>query len=333
LKTRLAHIDIPVAAARWVIIAAAGPLLASAPLCSRASDELDVYGRINLTLQNSDEALQEEVELQSNSSRLGVKGEIALSPGLKAIYQLEWGVNIDAENSDDTLTPRNQFVGLEGGFGTIRIGRHDTALKQAQGRFDLFDDLEGDIGKVFNGENRLRNYIGYVTPTFGRAFTLTANFSPGEDPTSGNDGVADKTSVSMRYQTDLAYAAIAHDSDVDGDGVDTTRLVAGHAFGRANVMLLYQKTDSGLGSNDGFGASVAWTHGNYVAKFQYLSSDTWRTQRQPDPLDNRLDSLLSVGLDRKLGDSARVFGFCTTGDIGGTDERNTYLAVGIELNF
>ena len=89
-------------------------LHAVAPTPATASTEVDVYGRINLTLQNSDEAVGEEVELRNNSSRVGVKGEKALSAGLKAIYRLEFGVNIDGESDEDTFTHRNQFVGLEG---------------------------------------------------------------------------------------------------------------------------------------------------------------------------------------------------------------------------
>jgi predicted porin len=57
--------------------------------------DIDVYGRLNLTLQNSDEAVDEKVELQNNASRVGVKGEHELKQGLKIIYQLEWGVDLD----------------------------------------------------------------------------------------------------------------------------------------------------------------------------------------------------------------------------------------------
>ncbi len=300
---------------------------------AQASPEVDVYGRINLTLQNSDETAGEEVELRNNSSRVGVKGELALDAGLKAIYQLEFGVNIDGDSDEDVFTHRNQFVGLEGAFGTIKVGRHDTALKQAQGDFDLFDDLEGDIGGVLNGENRLRNYIGYVSPAFGKAFTATVNFFPGEDPDSGNDGVADAMSLSLVYETDLVYAAVAHDIDTDGEGVDTTRVVGGYTLGPAQIMLMYQRTDTDTVEDDGFGASVAWTFGKYVAKLQYLDADTWRTQPALDPLDNLYESLLSVGLDRELGEDTRLFGFYTTGDIGGTTESNNYVAIGVEHNF
>jgi predicted porin len=243
------------------------------PTIAAADGEIDLYGRLNLTLQNSDEAAGDHVELRNNSSRVGIKGEKALSAGLKAIYQLEFGVNLDGDSGDDAFTPRNQFVGLQGAFGTIKVGRHDTALKRAQGDFDLFDDLEGDIGRVFNGENRLKNYIGYTTPIFGSGFSATANFFPGEDPAAGNDGVADASSLSLNYETDLIYVAVAHDRNVDGEGVDTTRVVGGDTFGPARVMLLYQRTDVGAVAENGFGASVAWTFGKTTAKFQYLSAD------------------------------------------------------------
>jgi predicted porin len=294
--------------------------------------DIDVYGRLNLTLQNSDEAVDEKVELQNNASRVGVRGEHELKQGLKVIYQLEWGVDLDDE-VDGTFTDRNQFVGLEGSFGTVRVGRHDTALKQAQGDFDLFDDLEGDIDGVFNGEIRLNDYIGYVTPTFADALSATVNFFPGEDAASGNDGVADAASVSLKYETDAVYAALAHDREVDGENVETTRLVGGYTVGPAQVMLLYQFTDAGDVDEDGFGASVAWTFGDNVAKLQYLAADIWRLDQQPDPLANRLENLLSVGLDHKLGEDTRLFGFYTTGDIGGTSESNDYVAIGIEHNF
>jgi predicted porin len=313
-----------------------GPTFAAAVLTSSvavAAGEIDVYGRLNVTLQNSDEATVEQVELRDNSSRVGVKGEKALNAGLKAIYQLEFGVNIDGDSDEDTLTHRNQFVGLEGPFGTVKVGRHDTALKEAQGDFDLFDDLEGDIGGVFNGENRLRNYVGYVTPMFGKAFSATINFFPGEDPDSGNDGVADGTSLSLDYETDLIYAAVAYDIDIDGEDIDTTRVVAGYSPGSAQFMLLYQRTDAADGKEDGFGASVAWEFGKNTAKFQYLSADIWRNDPQVDPLENLYENLLSVGLDHALGEDTKLFAFYTAGDIGGTNESNSYVAVGIQHNF
>lgn len=311
-------------------------LLASCLLAVAArahAAELEVYGKLNLTLQYSDEATQAEFELQNNSSRVGVRGEKQLNTALKAIYQLEWGVNLDNEAGEDHITPRNQFVGLEGAFGTLKLGRHDTALKEAQGDFDLFNDLEGDIGRALNGENRLKDYIGYTTPALSKSFHVTVNLFPGEDPESGENGLADKTSVSVTYEDDAIYVAAAYDRDIDGQNIDTARLVGGYTVGDVQLMLLYQRTDTPVGEDDGVGASVAWTLGKYVAKLQYLTADIWRTEDHADPLDNRFESMLSVGIDRALGDDARLFAFYTTGEIGGAGQDDDYLALGIELNF
>jgi len=313
------------------IIISTSFIVALASMASAA--EVDVYGRVNLTLQNSDEAAGEHVELRNNASRVGVKGEVALNTDLKAIYQLEFGVNIDGDSSQDTFTHRNQFVGLEGKFGTVKAGRHDTALKEAQGDFDLFNDLEGDITGTFNGENRLRNYIAYTTPALGKAFHITVNVFPGEEPESGDDGVADGTSISLDYETDLVYFAIAHDRDLDGEGVETSRLVGGYTLGDAQIMLLYQRTDAGALEEDGLGASVSWKFGKNTAKLQYLTADIWRIDPRADPLDNRYESQVSVGLDHALGKDTKLFGFYTAGDIGGGSESNRYLAVGIQHNF
>jgi predicted porin len=313
----------------WGGLAICAVLLAPA---AAADERFEIYGRIDLSLQDTSEAGEDEVELQNNASRIGVRGELPLKSGLKAIYQLEFGVDFDDE-TDGTFTDRNQFVGLQGAFGTVRLGRHDTALKQSQGRFDLFDDLEGDIGKVFNGEIRLNDYIAYVTPTFAGAFNATVNFFPGEDPEEGNDAVADAASASIVYDKDSVYAAVAYDRDVEGEDIDTARVVGGYSIGPARFMLMYQRTEASAADEDGFGASLAWEFGDTTAKLQYLTADIWRLTPQVDPLNNRLENSLSVGVDHRFGKDTKLFGFYSTGDIGGTSEKNEYLAIGIQHNF
>ena len=88
---------------------------------------------------------------------------------------------------------------------------------------------------------------------------------------------------------------------------------------------------AGRGAPDA--GSLPWTFGKNVAKLQYLTADVWRTTPQIHPLDNLFETLLSVGLDHQLGESTKVFAFYTTGDIGGTDESNNYIAIGIQHNF
>lgn len=294
-----------------------------------ATADVDVYGRVSISAQHADEAGVSQVELRNNNSRFGVKGSEDLNEGLKAIYQFEWQVDVtdNGNSSDDHIKARNQFVGLQGGFGTVKVGRHDTALKQAQGDFDLFNDLEGDINRVLNGENRVSNFIGYTTPSFG-GLSATINLIPGEDAEAGEDGVADATSFSIDYENDAWYASLGRDSDIDGIDVDTTRLVGGYKLGGAQLNLLYQQTETPVDDANGYGASFAYSVGKNVFKAQYLTSDIHEVD-----VGITHENVASIGYERKLAKSTKLFGFYTTADIADTDESSDYVGVGIEHRF
>jgi predicted porin len=58
--------------------------------------------------------------LSSNSSRLGVRGSESLGGGLSAIFQIESSINGDSGGG--TLAGRETFVGLQGTWGTFKMG-------------------------------------------------------------------------------------------------------------------------------------------------------------------------------------------------------------------
>ena len=125
-----------------------------------ADETVNLYGKLNLSIQATEEGDESFSELKSNASRLGVKGKYKLDTdyGLEAIYKIEWQVNVE-DGSKDTFTARNQWVGLKGGFGEFTVGRVDTTLKLAQGKFDLFNDYEGDLKKLFIDSLSISNYL------------------------------------------------------------------------------------------------------------------------------------------------------------------------------
>ena len=51
-----------------------------------------------------------------------LKGSEDLGNGLSAVYQVEYGFNT-AQNNDG-FSGREQWVGLKGGFGEVRLGYH-----------------------------------------------------------------------------------------------------------------------------------------------------------------------------------------------------------------
>ena len=159
-----------------------------------------VYGNIHLTIEDRDSL--DNLDLRSNTSAIGVKGSEDLGDGLKAIYKLEWQVDVADGGNGDPGTPnlvkRDQFVGLKGGWGTFKVGIFSSNYKQQGGKVDALYRTPAE-GRGFiatqssqlhggRGDNRGRmtNAMSYTTPKMG-GFSLVANvgFNDNEDETTG----------------------------------------------------------------------------------------------------------------------------------------------------
>ena len=54
-----------------------------------------IYGKVNASVVNDDNDTDDAWKLNSNASRLGFKGKTEIADGLHAIYQAEFGINVD----------------------------------------------------------------------------------------------------------------------------------------------------------------------------------------------------------------------------------------------
>jgi predicted porin len=183
------------------------------------------YGKANVSFQNteleSETPQTEQWELNSNASRLGIKGSTKVDDtALTVIYQAEFEIAIDdGGNSKQTFKQRNIFVGLQGDFGTVMAGNFDTATKLLGKEVDQFNDLVlGDVKNILEGENRVKNIVQYSSPTLLGGLSFTAAVVPGENdkPDGKEDNVADGNVFSVQYQADSFLVAVAHDTDIDG---------------------------------------------------------------------------------------------------------------------
>ena len=83
-----------------------------------------LYGKINLSVDqienNSFIEDQDKSELNSNASRIGVKGEEKLTDNVSAVYVAEWEISADGDESDaQTFKKRNLFGGLKFSNGPV----------------------------------------------------------------------------------------------------------------------------------------------------------------------------------------------------------------------
>jgi predicted porin len=151
-------------------------LLATASGASQAQS-VTIYGRLALTVNQIDTGGVTKLrELRDNASRLGFRGVEDLGGGLRASFGLEMGLSADA----GTLTEpsfRNSYVALGGGWGTVALGRLDSANPTGSPLYSQIIDIThfapNDAGatatstSMQNARNRTSNSFGYASPRWG----------------------------------------------------------------------------------------------------------------------------------------------------------------------
>tara|TARA_Y100000746_G_scaffold186797_1_gene165612 strand:- start:47 stop:979 length:933 start_codon:yes stop_codon:yes gene_type:complete len=288
--------------------------------------DVDVYGKANVTVQSSDDGEGSFTEIKSNASRFGLKGSEKITDGLEAVYKFEFQVDVsDADSkgdNDDNISARNQYVGLKGAYGQVVVGRNDTALKQSQGKLDLFNDLEGDIKNVFKGENRLGDSITYTSKSY-EGFKVLATFIAEDDVDAKNGYSVALTYGDAGLKKSAVYAAIAADSEVNGYDVVRATVQGKIEDFRLGAMYQTQEKLDGSAEADGYLVNAAYLMGSNTFKVQYQAMDF-------DDSDDK--SAVTVGVDHKLNKNLKVFGFYSSFDMDNNVDQD-YLALGMEYKF
>ena len=291
--------------------------LALSCVATAQAKDWEIYGKINVSAQQSDEGEGSFGELKSNASRLGIQGDYALEDGLTLIYQLEWEVDPSDEANEKNIKSRNQFIGLQGVFGTVTAGRHDTALKMSQGKVDLFGDYEADIKTLWKGENRMSDSIAYSSPSFaGFKLMLSHVMEDEADAKSAQSYAVVYGDESLKESN--WYASFALDSEMNGyDATRATVQVKVAAF-KLGAMLQQQEDVISGKKSDGYLANIAYPLAQWELKTQFQTLED--------------DQGISAGADYKLGKNTKLFGWYSSFDFN-TKVDSDYVAVGIEHKF
>jgi predicted porin len=283
------------------LIAAAIAASVAAP--AAFADNVTVYGKVRQAVQDYDRGTTDMIEIVDMASRLGFTGSEDLGNGLKAVWKMEFGVDIsdssgatdEDEFSGDTFSARNAFVGLAGDFGTVVIGRHDTPLKLSTGALDYFGDTTADNNSRWTEDlqdRRADGTLAYISPTFNGLHAAVA-LVPGENTLA--DGLADAYSAAVIYSNNGIHASIAYeagDKDITnlttGDATvgDLAQWRAGLGYSGNNFKVGVVYEDQEIENASG-GADIAdierlvvaasYTMGNNVIKAKYFDVDVNNT--------------------------------------------------------
>jgi predicted porin len=219
--------------------AAAVSAIAAIPLVAAAQTNVQLYGILDAAISSQDVGGPEGRTTVLNSgnqssSRFGFRGTEDLGNGLKALFNLEAGTSIDTGAGDSALFGRRAVVGLEGGFGSLTLGREYSPIAAIAGATDAF-------GQGFYGSNlsafttnrltrRLANSVNYKSPAWN-GFKVLAAYAAGE-VTAANTPSGDLKGVGAEYTLGGLYLGAAYHTinRLPADEDKETAFGAGYKF-------------------------------------------------------------------------------------------------------
>ena len=171
--------------------------------------------------------------VDSQNSYLGFRGERKFgNTGLKGIWQIEQSIELDtgvSTTANSTFSNRNSFLGLAGGFGTVKLGNMDTIYKEygqveeifglTSGNFISPSNVLSQIGignsSTARFHERAKNSIQYQTPEF-QGFRAGLQYSPDETKNDvGNTLNKELWSMGVKWESGPLYLSAQYERHKD----------------------------------------------------------------------------------------------------------------------
>ncbi len=248
-------------------LAAGAALFAALP--AFAQSNVTIYGLIdiNLVREWSDTATFQGVgHSELNGSRWGLKGSEDLGNGNSAVFVLESGYSPTdgSQQQGGRLFGRQAFVGLQGGWGRVTLGRQYSPAFSAIDAFDATGSSAHSVGLLSRKAGsvkpayvtRFDNMIKYRSPTMaGLKVDLAYWF--GQQNTSSDSTVrreGDGGAIAAYYDNGPIGASLVHQQvwrDGTGGKVRTDGLGFSYDFGPVKAYLAYTQDKESGSQGDG----------------------------------------------------------------------------------
>ncbi|EMS2210845.1 porin [Neisseria gonorrhoeae] len=273
--------------------------LAALPVAATA--DVTLYGAIKAGVQTyrSVEHREGKVvgvgtgsEISDFGSKIGFKGQEDLGNGLKAVWQLEQGASVAGTNTG--WGNKQSFVGLKGGFGTIRAGSLNSPLKNTKNNVNAWESgkFTGNVLEISGMAQREHRYLSvrYDSPEFA-GFSGSVQYAPKDN--SGSNG--ESYHVGLNYRNNGFFAQYAGLFQRYGEGtkmegyaynipglfvekLQVHRLVGGYDNNALYASVAAQQQDAKLygamsgnshNSQTEVAATVAYRFGNVTPRVSY----------------------------------------------------------------
>lgn len=191
-------------------------------------------------------------------SFVGIKGSETLGNGLKAVFAVEQGF----DTSGAGAVARNQFVGVESKYGTVKLGRLETTSSVYTKRFDAMGSSAFSSQNVFSSgvseqfSNSTASYQG-AAGKFGFGATYSSDGSTDVTGVTNKQAYGNGVTQEQTYSANASYANggfaagyvytkgenIGRVTTVNSDA-DAHLIGASYDFGVAKIVGSYKTVDA-----------------------------------------------------------------------------------------
>ncbi|MBT9490729.1 MAG: porin [Rubrivivax sp.] len=232
-----------------------------------AQSSVEIYGRLNTSIERQKINGVSSTDMLNNASRIGFRGTEDLGGGLKAGFVLEHGFNSDTGAASGAFWGRQSEVSLGGSFGTIRLGNYFSETYFATADYvSMHNHDTGTSSDAFYADTRYfvgSDKISYTSPSMGglvvhaainardipgevdRTVEFAANYDAGPMHLgAGYQKTGDLNQFAVRGLYEMGAFTfggyIQRDEDVYGPGTRTTFRLAGmYTMGATELHLNY----------------------------------------------------------------------------------------------
>ncbi len=236
-----------------------------------------VYGKAFLTADYYDFDDESTTQLNSTGSRIGFKGAEALTANTDLVYQLEYGVDVDADKGEN-FRSRDTYIGLSNKqYGTFVAGRLTTLD-------DYINYANQASGGVLGGDDvlasftapRANNAMAYFSPTYnGLQFMGMYGLDGDQDANSLSDH--EQFGAGVKYEPTNQPFRVGATYITAGDALKAARVSGSYDLNKdVTLGALYQNTDVDTDDNENL-ITVSGT---------YKTATPWTAYAQADVVSN-----------------------------------------------
>lgn len=253
--------------------------------------EKDFYASLRLGIGYTDtDNTDDSADVRTLGSKIGFKGQTEFGDGLKAFGRYEYQVTPDEKDTSGDAV-RLGFVGIEGNFGKVWLGRdYHNFYNFIVVPADWPWSLSGYSTVLYRG--RTDNTLSYFN-NIG-AIDIGASFVSENDNTEEDH--IDETELAVSFDAGVAKFALATVLFEDDNTEDVIALSASGSTSGVSWAINYQQQDEYSGDNDASSIMANVAYSGAYFHFEQLSVD-----------DDLGSTTASIGYTHKVADNTSAW--------------------------